>query len=145
MIQLLIIIIIVVIIVVTTGANSRRRFYARRPDQTLAGLAQLSAQHASQTVLPDWFFVENGVSIGPVTWVDLGMNCFCGRVKPATLVFGPGMTQWIQAQLVNGLVFPTQTTTPAATHPATWTCGQCGQQVVENVELCWNCGAEKVR
>jgi hypothetical protein len=105
-----------------------------RPPPTLVQPPPIAAP--PPVVQAEWYFVESGASVGPLTWADFCTNVSSGRVATTTLVFGPGMTEWIEAQRVGGLVFPAA--------PATWTCGKCGQQVVATVNNCWNCGAAKV-
>ena len=138
LVLLLVIVVVVRIIIRLTkrsgNSNSGARPYVSQPWQTPPrGVAPGGFVPPAPPAQAEWFFVENGASVGPVTWADFCGNVTSGRIHRATLVYGPGMAEWVEAQRLGGLVFPTL--------PATWTCSKCGQQVVASVGACWNCGA----
>ena len=140
-IGLIVVVIIVVIRLAARSGKSRGNSssayptYPNQPYQTPAGFAQPGLQQPAP-IQAEWYFLENNTSTGPLTWGDFCANVSSGRIRSATLVYGPGMAGWIEAKMVTGLVFPNL--------PATWTCPKCSQQVGETVNACWKCGAGRV-
>lgn len=63
-----------------------------------------------------WYFAENGQQQGPVTPAQLGHLAATGRVGPATLVWRPGLPQWVPAAGLKGL-FPAQAAIPPQPPP----------------------------
>lgn len=56
--------------------------------------------------MADWFYVEAGSAIGPLSRIELEAGVRSGRITPDTLVCEDGQSEWRLARKVPGLVPP---------------------------------------
>src|SRR5947207_99254 len=56
----------------------------------------------------EWYYAENGQTIGPISHAALRVRAASGALKPSDLVWQVGMSQWAPAGLARGL-FPAST------------------------------------
>lgn len=74
-----------------------------------AGTGAATAGHVAMVAPPPslpvvaWHFAENGAAVGPLTSGQLAQAIASGRVTRDTLVWSPGMSEWLAAARVPGL------------------------------------------
>ena len=52
----------------------------------------------------DWYYVENDLRMGPISEAEFDNLAEVGRIKPDTLVWQPGMSDWIPLSQLEGPV-----------------------------------------
>lgn len=65
-----------------------------------------------------WYLYRSKQQEGPLTWAELSLKAQSGAVEPAHLVWASGMTEWLRADQVPGLLpVGAQTSADGGPHP----------------------------
>jgi hypothetical protein len=99
-------------------------------------------------MVKQWFYLKDGQQLGPFSWKQLYLQARAGAVDPEDLVWVEGMTDWMAASRVRGLlsvkpVFEVRTATPPPALPVAFSTSSAVSNALNNAQWYISWGEEQ--